>query len=36
MGMALRQGRDFNGRDVEPDEPGVVIVNETFCANVLP
>ena len=36
MGMALRQGRDFNGRDVEPDEPGVVVVNETFARTFFP
>jgi predicted permease len=36
MGIALRAGRDFTGQDVEPDEPGVVIVNETFARAFFP
>lgn len=36
MLIALREGRDFNNSDVEPDEPGVVIVNETFAQTFFP
>jgi hypothetical protein len=36
MGIRLRAGRDFTGQDVEPDEPGVVIVNETFARTFFP
>ena len=36
MGIALRAGRDFNARDVEPEEPVVVVVNDTFARLFFP
>jgi predicted permease len=35
MGLALRRGRDFDQRDLEPSSPRVAVVNEAFVREVL-
>lgn len=36
MGIPLRQGRDFTSLDAAPDQPGVVIINETLARRHFP